>query len=86
MVMDSEVARRFVDKVRDFAQHQLDSDERALFALLVAPGVAQAYPEDDVHGFAMTDWNPHPLPEELIDALRGGGLRVVGLDSGDDQS
>lgn len=73
------MARRLVDKLRNFAQTELDGDERALFAMLVAPGVAQAYPEDDVHGFAMTDWNPHPLPDELVNALRSGGLRVIGL-------
>lgn len=81
--MDSEVARRLVDKVREFTRTQLDNEERALFAMLVAPGVAQAYREDDVQGFAMTEWSPQPLPEELIDALRSGGLRVTGLESND---
>lgn len=78
--METDVARRLVDKLRDFARTQLDGEERALFALLVAPGVAQAYPEDDVHGFAMTDWSPQPLPDDLVNALRAGGLRVVGLE------
>lgn len=72
--------------MREFARTQLDSDERALFAMLVAPGVAQAYPEDDVRGFSMTTWSPQPLPDELVEALRAGGLRVVGLEDepGDD--
>jgi hypothetical protein len=74
--METEVARNLVGKVSEFARTQLDAEERALFAMLVAPGVAQAYPEDDVHGFAITDWSPQPLPDPMIDALRAGGLRV----------
>jgi hypothetical protein len=75
--MEKEVARNLVGKVSEFAQTQLDADERALFAMLVAPGIARAYPDDDVHGFAMTDWSPQPLPDPLVEALRASGLRVV---------
>jgi hypothetical protein len=69
-----------VRKLRDFAKTSLDEDERALFAVLLAPGVAQAYVEDDVSGYAMTEWSPGALPESLAEALRDEGIRVVGLD------
>lgn len=69
-----------VQKLRDFSRTHLDEDERALFAVLLAPGVAQAYVEDDVSGYAMTEWSPEALPESLAEALRESGVRVVGLD------
>ncbi|GAB3414238.1 hypothetical protein GCM10027569_34540 [Flindersiella endophytica] len=62
--------------MHDFAQTQLEGDERALFAMLLAPALVEA-DSDDVHGFALTTWSPQPLPEPLADALRASGLRVV---------
>lgn len=41
-----DTAERLLAKVREFAA-SLDDDERALFATLIAPGVARAYQEDD---------------------------------------
>lgn len=67
-----------VEKVKHFAA-TLDDDERALFAVLLAPGVAQAYADtDEVTGFAATVFAP--LPDALAAAVRSAGLRVVGLD------
>ena len=57
---------------------QLDEDERALLAVLLAPGVAMAYPDDEVVGFSV-DWRANALPEALAVTLREGGLRVEGL-------
>lgn len=75
--METDAARSLVGKVQEFARTQLEDEERALFALLVAPGISRAYPEDDVHGFTMTGWNPEALPDTLVEALRSSGLRVV---------
>jgi hypothetical protein len=69
-----------VQKIREFSQAGLDEDERALFAVLLAPGIAQAYARDDVAGFAVTEWDPRTFPEDLADALRDAGIMVVGLD------
>jgi hypothetical protein len=78
--METDAARSLVGKVREFAQTQLEDEERALFAMLVAHGIAQAYPEGDVQGFAMTGWQPDALPAALVEALRASGLRVVESD------
>jgi hypothetical protein len=78
--MGSEPADRLISKLRKFAE-TLDERERALFATLLAPGVARAYGEaDDVHGFGMEEWSGVPLPDALVDALRASGVRVVGLE------
>jgi len=79
----TEAAERLLDRLRDFAV-TLDDQERALFAALIAPGVAQAYPDvdDDVVGFAARDevgWSPRALPASLGAAVRRRGVRVVGL-------
>lgn len=74
-----ETAERLLDKVRGFVD-TLDDDERAVFAALVAPGVAQAYrSEDDVVGFGEVGWSPDALPESLVRVLREQGVRVEGL-------
>ena len=74
----SEAATRLLEKLRGFVADQLDDEERALLAVLLAPGVAMAYPSDEVVGFG-ADWRPDALPEALAEALRRGGLRVEGL-------
>jgi hypothetical protein len=67
-------------KIRTFVAEQLDDDEAALFAALVAPAVAQAYQVDDESGVASdVDWRPNALPESLAAAVREGGVRVEGL-------
>jgi hypothetical protein len=74
-----ETAERVLDKVRGFME-TLDEDERAVFAALVAPGVAQAYrAEEDVVGFGEVGWSPNALPQSLVTALRERGVRVEGL-------
>jgi len=75
---DAEAAARLLDKLRAFVTDQLDDDERAMFAVLLAPGVAMAYPDDEVVGFS-ADWRTAALPEALAETLRSGGLRVEGL-------
>ena len=55
--------------MRVFVAERLDEEEGALFAALVAPGVALAYPEDEVAGFA-ADWRPNALPDTLAEELR----------------
>jgi hypothetical protein len=78
--VDPTAASRLLDKLRTFVQVELDDDERALLGQLLAPGIAQAYQEDEVEGFASTQWSPQALPSSLVDALRTRGVRVVGLD------
>ena len=85
---DPAAARRLLAKIRTFVADQLDDDEAALFAALVAPGVARAYQDDgggEVQGFGLgsdVDWRPGALPDSLAEAVRDGGIRVEGL--GDD--
>ena len=75
----AEAAARLLEKLRTFVAEQLDEEERALLAVLLAPGVAMAYPDDaDVVGFSV-DWRANALPEALAVKLREGGLRVEGL-------
>jgi len=73
-----DAAVRLLAKLRQFVADELDDDERALLAVLLAPGVARAYPADDVVGFGV-DWDANALPLALAEALREGGLRVEGL-------
>ena len=77
-------AQRLLAKIRTFVAEELDDDEAALFAALVAPGVARAYQDDgEVQGFSSdVDWRPGALPDSLAEAVRDGGIRVEGL--GDD--
>jgi hypothetical protein len=75
-----DAADRLLEKIRRFVATELDDEERELFATLLAPGVALAHePQDEVSGFAMTDWRPTALPESLGETLRRGGVRVEGL-------
>ena len=77
---DRAAAERLLAKIRTFVAEQLDDDEAALFAALVAPAVAQAYRVDDASGVGSdVDWRPHALPESLAAAVRRGGVRVEGL-------
>jgi hypothetical protein len=82
--IDTEPACRLVQKLREFAQTRLDPDERALLAVLLAPGVARAYEDDETvtAGVPAVEWSTRNLPDSLVRALRTGGIRVVGLDCG----
>ena len=73
-----EAAARLLEKLRAFVADELDEQERELLAVLLAPGVAMAYPDDEVVGFSV-DWRADAVPEALANALREGGLRVEGL-------
>jgi hypothetical protein len=75
---DPAAAARLLTKLRAFVADDLDEQESALLAVLLAPGVAMAYPDDEVEGFAV-DWRANALPESLATTLREGGLRVEGL-------
>jgi hypothetical protein len=89
---DMEVARSLLAKVRRFVTTQLTDKESEMFAGLLAPGVAQAYDDGsgDVTGFqspgvetaapAEVEWRPDALAGALREAIREGGVRVVGLD------
>lgn len=73
---DDEAAARVLEKVRGFVS-SLDRDERAVFAALLAPGVASAYsPDTEVAGFAMDDWSPDRLPDALRSQVREQHIRV----------
>jgi hypothetical protein len=76
-------AERLLAKIRTFVAEQLDDEEAALFAALVAPGVARAYEDEDVVAFGSeVDWRPGALPESLAEVVREGGVRVEGLSDG----
>ena len=89
---DLEVARSLLTKVRTFVSTQLSDEESRMFATLLAPGVLSAYADggDEVTGFGVSgagaaagpevDWRPSALADALGEALREGGVRVVGLD------
>jgi hypothetical protein len=89
---DMEVARSLLAKVRKFVTTELNDEESEMFAALLAPGVSLAYRDggDDVTGFQWSDagspappeveWRPDALAGSLGEALREGGVRVVGLD------
>ena len=73
-----EVAHRLLAKLRNFVVEELDEKESEMFATLLAPGVSLAYSDDDVLGFG-AEWRPGALAGSLSEALREGGVRVVGL-------
>lgn len=76
---DAKTADRLMEKVRAFTA-ELPADERALFAALIAPGIARALePEPEVEGFGVTSWLPSSLPEGLERAVRERDIRVEGL-------
>jgi hypothetical protein len=73
-----DTAARVLEKLRTFVA-SLDTDERAIMAALLAPGVAHAYaePEGEVVGFTMgAGWSPDRLPDSLTSQIRDKGLRV----------
>lgn len=73
----SDAANRLIDRLREFAAG-LDTEERSLFAALLAPGIDAAWGEPaEVTGFGL-DWSPDTLPTHLADAIRGRSLRVEG--------
>jgi len=76
--MDATAAERLLEKVRQFIADDLDEEERALFATLLAPGIASAY-SGEIETFGMSGWSPADLPQALADALRKGSVRVEGL-------
>ena len=78
--MDGDAADRLLAKLRRFVAQDLDPDERAMFAALVAPAVARVWAGDEVEGFGMGDWSPEALPDALREALRGQNIRIEGLD------
>ena len=70
-------AERLLAKIRSFVERELDDDERALFAHLLAPGVAEAEaPPEDVEGFDAPTGR-RPLPERLARAVRQRELRII---------
>ncbi|MEX1008148.1 MAG: hypothetical protein WD271_09945 [Acidimicrobiia bacterium] len=77
--MDADAADRLLAKLRRFAEEDLDTEERALLARLLAPGVALAFEESEVDGFQMVEWPEDDLGSALADALRRSNLRVEGL-------
>jgi hypothetical protein len=70
----SDGATRLLAKLRAFVD-SCDPEERALLAMLLAPGLTEvsggeaAEGDDDVHGFAMAEWPPPSLAAALDAAL-----------------
>lgn len=77
--MDADAADRLLVKLRRFVEADLDSEERAVLARLLAPGVALAYEESEVEGFSMVEWPHDDLATALVRALRRLDIRVEGL-------
>lgn len=61
--IDTDAASRLLQKLREFVRTRLEEDERALAAVLLAPGLAQAYAEEEVAGVPSTRWSERALPE-----------------------
>lgn len=78
----SDASGRLIEKIRVFVQDDLDEEERVLFGALLAPGIAAAYGDasTEVEGFAMMDWAPARIPEDLARTLREKGIRISGID------
>ncbi|HSL56694.1 MAG TPA: hypothetical protein VK866_02525 [Acidimicrobiales bacterium] len=71
-------ASSLLDKLAAFAG-ELDDDERALLAALLAPGIAKAHQDDpEVMAFDGTTWLPTDLPQHLASQIRDRHLRVEG--------
>ena len=79
--MDPDAAERLLAKIRHFVAEELDVEERALFAALVAPAVAGIWVTEEVEGFAhhAANWSPAALPDALRHALQRGDVRIAGL-------
>lgn len=78
--MDASAAERLLHKLRTVVAEELDDEERALFAALLAPGIDLAYQaqtEDEVAGFGI-DWSMRRLPDSLAAAIRERHLRIEG--------
>jgi hypothetical protein len=70
--MDRDVAQSLIRKLRAFTAETLDDGERALFARLLAPGLAAAYSaaDDEVRGYALEpQWAASPLVDALLAEL-----------------
>jgi hypothetical protein len=76
--MTTAAADRLLSKLRTLVEHELDAEERALFAALLAPGIELAYSDSEVQGFGL-DWTPRRLPDALVDAVRDHDIHIVGL-------
>ena len=74
----ADAAHRLLDKLRTFIG-DLDAEERALLAALLAPGIARAHAEDEVQGFDMVHWLPGGLPDALERAIQDREIRIEGL-------
>ena len=65
----SDGATRLLAKLRSFVE-SCDAEERAVLAVLLAPGLSDVYDgEDDVRGFAMPEWQPQSLADALNAAV-----------------
>jgi hypothetical protein len=71
-VVDRETAQRLIRKLRRFTTEELDDDERALLAALLAPGLDLAHAGDaEVQGYGMEpQWSVQPLADALLEHLR----------------
>jgi hypothetical protein len=72
-----EAADKMLSKVRSFVS-TLDDQERALFAALLAPGIAAAWDDDEVEGFGI-EWSSSRVQEHLREAVRRHRIRIDGL-------
>lgn len=79
--MEPDAAERLLAKIRHFVAEELDTEERALFAALVAPAVARIWTTDEVEAFEhqLANWSPAALPDALREALQRGDVRIAGL-------
>ncbi|MBA2427818.1 MAG: hypothetical protein H0V60_12155 [Actinobacteria bacterium] len=80
---DHEAAERLLRKLKDFVISQLDEEERTYLGVLLAPGVAAAFSEEEVDGYYLTHWSADALLQELRSALRKEGAHFVRLRAGD---
>jgi hypothetical protein len=76
---DGAAADRLLAKIRTFVADELTEQEAALFAALVAPGVACAYEDSGSTAPDDVEWCPQALPDALAEAVRNHGIRVEGL-------
>jgi hypothetical protein len=75
--MDRKTAQRLILKLRAFTT-ELDDDERALLAALLAPGLEQAHTGGaEVQGYDMEPpWGVLPLADALLDQVSAGDDEV----------
>jgi hypothetical protein len=73
----SDGATRLLAKLRSLVE-SCDAEERAVLAVLLAPGLSEVYDgDDDVRGFAMPEWQPQSLADALTAAVERRGLRAA---------